>query len=107
MYHKIFNVAQIRKIDKETIKEQGITAYQLMQRAGEKIALRLEEIIEKNRFDISNLYVFCGRGNNGGDGVELAKYFKEKYCVYVVLLKKWQIIGKPSKGFGKARGQYL
>lgn len=60
--------AQMREIDRISIDEIGIPAYVLMNNAGKAIA---DYII--NRFNC-RVSVFCGAGNNGGDGFTAAYY---------------------------------
>ena len=53
----------------------GIKIIDLMENAGKSV---YEEM--KNRFNLKNkkVVIFCGSGNNGGDGFVLARYLKEK-----------------------------
>lgn len=81
---KIFNLDQIRQADKITIERQEITGYQLMERAGFRLFQRLREEFLPVK---GKVIVFCGIGNNGGDGLIiarqllLAKYPVEVYVV--------------------------
>ncbi|HZL76445.1 MAG TPA: NAD(P)H-hydrate dehydratase [Bacteroidales bacterium] len=66
---KIFTSGQIREIDDYTIKHEHVASVDLMERASVKI---LEWYI--GRFEISvPLFIFVGPGNNGGDGLALAR----------------------------------
>lgn len=59
---------QVRELDRRAIQEQGIAGISLMKRAGQAI---FGQIV--NRWpDIGHLTVFCGPGNNGGDGYIVA-----------------------------------
>ena len=71
---KIFGAAEVRQADKLTIQNQKITSTDLMERAATQAYLWL-----KNKFpDKETLfYVFCGQGNNGGDGLVIARLLKE------------------------------
>lgn len=68
---KIFTAGQIYEADKFTIEKQGITSGDLMERA----AVGIFEWIH-NRLEGASVKIqlFCGTGNNGGDGMALARY---------------------------------
>ncbi len=66
---KIFSANQIRQWDRFTIENEEISSLQLMERAAKSCTSWLI-----NRFGISAEYcVFCGPGNNGGDGFAVAR----------------------------------
>ncbi len=73
---KLVTADLMRRIDKETIEQAGIPGAQLMENAGRGIVERiLSEVLEAPggvRFA-----VFCGKGNNGGDGFVVARYLHE------------------------------
>lgn len=66
---KIFSAEQIRSWDQYTIEHEPIASDELMERAAGKA---FEEIIKECKHDPSFL-VFCGIGNNGGDGLVIAR----------------------------------
>jgi len=64
---------QMKELDRRTIQETGILGVVLMENAGRGT---VEQILcyfpnKKNR----PVHVLCGRGNNGGDGFVIARYF--------------------------------
>lgn len=63
--------------DKITI-ESGISSVQLMYRAAERI-------FESHNF-CGKIYIICGKGNNGGDGLALAEIMREKGLSSTVFL---------------------
>jgi NAD(P)H-hydrate epimerase len=70
---KILNASQIREADKYTIENEPISSIDLMERA----ASRATKWILRNYFEENpsshKVHVFCGMGNNGGDGLVLAR----------------------------------
>ena len=65
---------QMQMADFNTINNIGIPSLVLMERA----ALKTAEVMEKENIDLSNAVIFCGSGNNGGDGFAVARLLKEK-----------------------------
>ena len=75
---------QIAETDKATIKNQGISSIDLMERAA---TLCFQWIHDKLKQNNVKIHVFCGIGNNGGDGLVIARHlYQHKYNVncYVV-----------------------
>lgn len=73
-FMKIFRCEQIKEIDRYTIANEPVSSVDLMERA----ALRLFEWIAR-RFDRSKrMVIFAGPGNNGGDGLALARFLAEE-----------------------------
>jgi len=84
---KIFSVSEIKKWEDFTLHAQSISSLQLMERAAEKCA----EWLLKNYKSNTSFLVFCGVGNNGGDGFALARllYLKDlKVAVFLDLGNK-------------------
>lgn len=65
---KIFSAAQIKTWDRITMEKESVSGLALMERAARKC---FEVISEK--FAGEKFTVFCGHGNNGGDGLALAR----------------------------------
>ena len=67
---KVSTVAQMRNLDKSAMEEFGISTDLLMENAGQAVYFVIlnEFGIKKKRF-----VVFCGIGNNGGDGLVVAR----------------------------------
>ena len=68
---KIFSKAQIYKGDKLTAERQNITSTELMERAGTQIFNWMHARMQGAQVPI---HVFCGIGNNGGDGLVIARH---------------------------------
>lgn len=66
---KILSTKQIKRIDKETIEEEGILSSDLMERA----ALSIYEASLGYINPQNPVYVFAGIGNNGGDALAVAR----------------------------------
>jgi NAD(P)H-hydrate epimerase len=67
---KVVTAAEMREIDRKTIDECGIAGIVLMERAGLAVIARIKEL-----FGRKNIIVVCGKGNNGGDGLVIARNF--------------------------------
>lgn len=81
---KIFNAQQIYAADKFTIEKQAITSDALMERAAERIFSWVHSRLQGAKVKI---HLFCGIGNNGGDGIALARHLVEndyEVAVHVV-----------------------
>lgn len=81
---KIFNVEQLAKADKITIEKQGITSGELMERAATTVFKEIHKWLNNEPVPIK---IFCGIGNNGGDGLVIGRLLlQEGYNVtmYVV-----------------------
>lgn len=80
---KIFSSEQIKKWDNYTIVNEPVASIDLMERASTACFNWLIHSFNKNEFKI-----FCGKGNNGGDGLAVARMLAEKeYIVSVYILE--------------------
>lgn len=79
---KIPNVQQIKDLDAATINAEGIASFELMERAAQKVANFI-----KARYTTKHPFIiFAGPGNNGGDGLAVARILGESgYCVQAYL----------------------
>ncbi|RQO34472.1 bifunctional ADP-dependent NAD(P)H-hydrate dehydratase/NAD(P)H-hydrate epimerase [Chryseobacterium sp. KBW03] len=66
---KIFTAEQIRSWDQFTISHEPISSIQLMERASMAVAHWISEHCKNHK----KLAIFCGNGNNGGDGLAVAR----------------------------------
>lgn len=73
---------EMKTCDQYTIETIGIPSMVLMERA----ALSVVNEIEKQNLDLSNVLVVCGTGNNGGDGLAIARLLHLKRIPVAVLL---------------------
>jgi NAD(P)H-hydrate epimerase len=64
----IYSSEQVRGLDRRAIENLGIDAFELMQRAaGESL-----RFLRRRWPEARSLLIYCGAGNNGGDGYALA-----------------------------------
>jgi len=94
---KIFDTLNIREADKITIANQGLSTFQLMERASFEIFLWLKQHFADKE---TTFHVFCGQGNNGGDGLVVARLLSEDG--YPLILDIIEDAGKPTAGFEAA-----
>ena len=66
---KLFRYDQIKQIDEYTIKSEPIASIDLMERAAGQLLRWYLTKFERS----SRVYIFVGPGNNGGDGLALAR----------------------------------
>lgn len=82
---KILNSDQIKLLDQETIAIQNISSWQLMERASEAVT---DAILHKAKGLRLSFSIFCGKGNNGGDGLAIARILRRKnFNITVFLLQ--------------------
>ncbi len=80
---ELFSSEQVREMDRVAIEELGISGFSLMMEAG-RVAFNLIEYCYPN---VRKMHIFCGLGNNGGDGFIIAsEALRNGYVVVVFLL---------------------
>lgn len=80
---KILNAEQIHKWDAYTIEHEPITSLDLMERAANACT---DFISEQEMFN-KHFKIFCGKGNNGGDGLAIARQLLNQHynvSVYII-----------------------
>ncbi len=86
---KILTTTQIREADDYTIRHEPISSINLMERAATKVVNCLETYLGKYSYE--TIEIFCGMGNNGGDGLVIARLlFLKGYPVKIYILKHRQ-----------------
>lgn len=81
---KIFSASQIRSADQATIANEPISSLDLMERASGKVS---GWIADQEDWNDSTFFVFCGVGNNGGDGLVIARHLHQSgYTVEVFVI---------------------
>ncbi len=84
----IYTADQIREWDQYTIFHEPILSIDLMERA----AATCVEWIRRNQLNNSSFFIFCGKGNNGGDGLAIARILLHAGCdVHIYILEEGKI----------------
>ena len=80
----VWTVAEAQAIDRMSIKNYSVDADRLMETAGKKVTEHCVKILKRRKGRPRQVLVLCGPGNNGGDGLVVARLLKKmKYKVYV------------------------
>ena len=69
---KLLTAKQVKAIDIKAKELLGISTLVLMENAGRQVADEVLRVIKGNRK--AKIAIFCGRGNNGGDGFVAARH---------------------------------
>jgi hydroxyethylthiazole kinase-like uncharacterized protein yjeF len=77
---KALTAAEMREVDRQTTARFGIPGLQLMESAGQQVCESILRWLEatrvpKSRQDLK-ISILCGKGNNGGDGLVVARHLK-------------------------------
>ena len=76
---ELSDAIRMKAADKAAIEERGVDSLLLMETAAGHVAEAAAELMGENRTAV----VFCGPGNNGGDGVAAARILAERTGAYV------------------------
>ena len=90
----VLDAAGMKEADRLTIEEAGIPSLVLMERA----ALAVAECVKKYATKEGCIGVLCGTGDNGGDGVAVARLLTEAGYQAHILLKNADIYCKEVNG---------
>jgi len=96
---KILKSAEMADVDRLTSEVYGIPSMLLMENAGRSVVDELAKVFP----DIvrRKVILFCGRGNNGGDGLVVARHLISRGAHPVVLL-----LGEPDRLRGDAHANW-
>jgi NAD(P)H-hydrate epimerase len=70
MEQKVMTRSQVREFDRHAIEDIGIPGVVLMENAGKECARLIKPMVQ----DEGGALIFCGPGNNGGDGYVIARH---------------------------------
>jgi ADP-dependent NAD(P)H-hydrate dehydratase / NAD(P)H-hydrate epimerase len=117
---KILNAAETKEVDRLTTARYRVPSVTLMENAGRSVA----EFIQSRFSNLARrrIVVFCGKGNNGGDGFVVARHLIKmgaKPKVYLIgaprdvkgdaatNLNRWKKVGKLVVDSGKGAGGWM
>lgn len=81
----VLTAAAMRRADQTAIQSFGIPSFTLMESAGRACAKTVVDMLDSTAGD--TVLILCGKGNNGGDGLVVARQIAQfGYSVHVVLL---------------------
>src|SRR3954469_16297077 len=90
----LYTAEEMRAVDKWAIEEQGVPSLDLMERAGIGLARLTAELVQPGK----PIRIVVGKGNNGGDGLVVARLLREEGREVDVLMT-----GDPADLKGDAR----
>lgn len=83
---KLLTAQQLKEWDLYTIQHGRITSTELMERAASLCAEKISFLL-KHETNFNSVVIFCGPGNNGGDGLVIARKLTEQgFAVSVYVL---------------------
>lgn len=86
---QVVNVAEMQALDRRAIEELGIPSLVLMERASLGIYHHLKHFYKNQLQSKKPVLILAGSGNNGGDGLVIARLLHcDNYSVQVILLGK-------------------
>jgi NAD(P)H-hydrate epimerase len=93
----LVTAAEMRALDRETIEQVGVPGVVLMETAGRGVV----DVIAKHYPQQTRAVVFCGPGNNGGDGFVIARHLANRGVDVIVAL-----VGERDKIKGDAKTHF-
>lgn len=85
----VLTAAEMREADRATIEEVGLPGAVLMENAGAAVAAAIEKRYPGARRPL----VFCGKGNNGGDGFVVARRLRHRGAIAVLAGRREDVKG--------------
>ncbi len=82
---QLLSAQQLHDWDAYTIRKQRIESIELMERAAEQCA----DFLMEDRLPGTCFKIFCGKGNNGGDGLAIARMLLEEEAVVDVYIMEF------------------
>jgi len=84
---KLVTAREMKEIDRIAIEKYGIPSLQLMEKAGAGVAEVAAQMLADPKG--KSVFIFCGKGNNGGDGFVAGRYLaQQKAKVKIFLMGK-------------------
>jgi ADP-dependent NAD(P)H-hydrate dehydratase / NAD(P)H-hydrate epimerase len=93
----IFTAERMRELEAQTVERCGISYGMLMETAGQRVVEAIEQ--EYGTVAGKTFQVFCGKGNNGGDGAVVARllWLRGAAQVYVYLFGRLDEMQGPAR----------
>jgi len=88
---KIFSAAQIKQWDAFTIANEPVAPIELMERA----ATKCYQWIAEQHYTQQHFCIFCGKGNNGGDGLAIARMLLQNDYTVTIYILEFGKLGSP------------
>jgi NAD(P)H-hydrate epimerase len=73
---RVLTAAEMREVDRLTTERHAIPSLQLMESAGRHVAESCRRSIAATQRHFRKIAVLCGKGNNGGDGLVVARHLQ-------------------------------
>ena len=95
----MLSVKQMRALER-TAAKKGIFSIDLMENAGREIAA-----IIKEKYDLADkhIIIFCGAGNNGGDGFVAARHFTENPVIILFFGEAEKLTEEAKENYDKIK----
>lgn len=87
----ILTAEQVRKWDEYTMQHEPVAPADLMERAAQSCF----DWLSRNGYLSRSFSVFCGKGNNGGDGLALARMLIQQDCSVNIYILEFGNLGTP------------
>jgi hydroxyethylthiazole kinase-like uncharacterized protein yjeF len=87
----VLTAKQMREADRYTTEEAGLPGVVLMENAGAAVA----KVVQDRYPDARHVAIFCGKGNNGGDGLVVARRLLERNPLVVLACARGDLKGDP------------
>src|SRR3989338_9749052 len=71
-FRKPLTVKEAQRLDRRAIDQLGIPSIVLMENAGRAVVQEILRLLKKSTR--KTVYIFCGIGNNAGDGFVIGRY---------------------------------
>ncbi|PYT07701.1 MAG: bifunctional ADP-dependent NAD(P)H-hydrate dehydratase/NAD(P)H-hydrate epimerase [Acidobacteria bacterium] len=101
---KILTAEQMRRIDRRTIRKMHVPALVLMENAG----IRTYDVLVESYPDLDEkrILILCGGGNNGGDGLVIARHLAGRGVIprIVLIVRKQELRGEALANLRAAEG---
>ena len=94
---KVLSAQQMKEVDRLTTEKYGLPSLLLMENAGISLYLALKDYFGE-KLSEQRTAIICGKGNNGGDGLVLARQLRQRETAPDVFL-----LAAPEKVAGDAR----